>query len=211
MKSLSAFLCLCFAFITTETNKYLLEIPNFQNQSIFKKDIYRICGSFDQISVTDAANKIVNPDSFDIHLLNACVFYATLKVREKNKRNPLKISEPATMSASLWASIMAKEKTFLSHVHPTRNDVKTHDKRMAIFDSQFKYNTPCSENCCYTLVGRITYKDLATRAINQWLDSPGHKRNMLSNQWEYLGCGSGISKHPEFPNAYYAYFVQNFH
>lgn len=196
----------CLSFTTPDANKYLHEIPNFQKQSFFKNDIYKVCSSFEQISVTDAANKIVNPDSFDIHLMNACVFYATLKAREKYKRNPLKISEGATMASSLWASILATDNTFFGHVHPTRDDVKTVDKRMRIFGVGGN-----SENCNFFMSGKTTYRDLATRAVRLWLSSSGHKQNMLSKKWQYLGCGSGIRKHPDAQGVFYAYFVQNFH
>lgn len=134
------------------------------------------------------------------------MFYATNKTREKYKKTPLKVSEAITKGASLWAAIMAKE-GFVGHFHETRSDIKTPGLRMKIFDA----NEFVSENCNSLMSGKTTYKDLAARAIQNWLNSPGHKRNMLNNKWQYLGCGSGIRKQSDSTEIFYVYFVQNFH
>ncbi len=200
------FLFSFLAIYSQDAQSYLNQIPGFNNPSFFKKDIYRVCHSFDEISTTDAANQIVKFDSFDLHLMNACLFFATNKAREKYKKKPLKINESVTKGASLWAAIMAKEK-FVGHIHPTRSEVKSPELRMKIFES----NLNVSENCAFTIVNRLTYIEIATRAIEQWLSSSGHKRNMLSYKWEYMGCGAGISKYPDNPEISYIYFVQNFY
>jgi hypothetical protein len=138
-------LAFSFRFQSSKVESYLAQIPGFSKPSIFKNEIYKRCSSFEQLSVTDAANQIINPDSFDVHLMNACIFYATQQYRLKHNRNPLKISKPATMAASLWAAVMAKDKTFHGHFHPTPSDIKSLPRRMAIFDNRFEYE-PCSEN-----------------------------------------------------------------
>jgi uncharacterized protein YkwD len=54
-----------------------------------------------------------------------------------------------------------------------------------------------------------TYRSFAQSLVNQWMESPGHKKNILSEQPNFLGAGCSISKN-EKPGMEKFYCVQLF-
>ena len=39
-----------------------------------------------------------------------------------------------------------------------------------------------------------TYADLAGRLVQQWMDSPGHRQNILNPAFRYLACGVALRR-----------------
>jgi uncharacterized protein YkwD len=52
-----------------------------------------------------------------------------------------------------------------------------------------------------------TYDQLATWALEQWMESPGHRQNILNPELRYLGVGTALGDRNGVP---YVYLTQNF-
>jgi uncharacterized protein YkwD len=57
------------------------------------------------------------------------------------------------------------------------------------------------------VIGPHTYRSVAKYVVQGWLDSPGHRRNLLSGDALQLGCGAALTSQGEMPMFL---FVQNF-
>ena len=93
--------------------KFLEEILLYQKDSYFKTKVYveHDWKSFVQMK---EANEIINPDNYDLHLLNAAVFFATNKLREEKKLKPLEFSAELRNAAVVHSYQMVAKK-FFSH------------------------------------------------------------------------------------------------
>jgi uncharacterized protein YkwD len=60
------------------------------------------------------------------------------------------------------------------------------------------------------LIPNHTYLSFAEAIVKQWLDSPGHRRNLLSKDARQLGCGAYFYRDPDFHNMPNFKAVQNF-
>jgi len=71
--------------------KFLEEIPLYLKDSYFKEKVYAE-HNWKSFSALKEANRIIYPDSYDLHLLNASLFFVANKVREEKTLHPLKYS-----------------------------------------------------------------------------------------------------------------------
>ena len=57
----------------------------------------------------------------------------------------------------------------------------------------------------------LTYKDLARLVVKGWMESPGHRANLLNKKYKYLGTACRLSNSPySTPAPPFARLVQNF-
>jgi uncharacterized protein YkwD len=57
----------------------------------------------------------------------------------------------------------------------------------------------------------LTYKDLARTVLKGWMESPGHRVNLLNRRYRYLGTAARLSKRPFSTNSPpFARLVQDF-
>jgi uncharacterized protein YkwD len=52
----------------------------------------------------------------------------------------------------------------------------------------------------------LTYLDCADAIVKQWMNSPGHRANILNSRLSYLGCGAHACRCPKF----HLHATQNF-
>jgi uncharacterized protein YkwD len=55
-----------------------------------------------------------------------------------------------------------------------------------------------------------TYLSAAREVVSDWMDSPGHRANILRRQFRYLGVGAAHFKDERFYGMDKFYFTQNF-
>jgi uncharacterized protein YkwD len=55
-----------------------------------------------------------------------------------------------------------------------------------------------------------TYLGFASVLLEQWMDSPGHRRNILDSHFTYLGAGASHYQNSQFFNMDYFKCTQNF-
>ncbi|MES2619417.1 MAG: CAP domain-containing protein [Bacteroidota bacterium] len=169
-------------------DKFLEEIPAYQRDSYFKQEVYNEHDSKSFYQLKEA-NSIVNPDNYDLHLLNAAVFFATNKLREEKKLKTLLFSS-GLRDAAVVHSYQMVTKNFFNHINSKTLKLRMPDERMSMFGAQFK---SCAENIDWNNIpvpSNTTYIQLADKLVDAWFHSAPHKKTMLSKQLSHLGCGA---------------------
>ena len=55
-----------------------------------------------------------------------------------------------------------------------------------------------------------TYWSLASLLVEGWMNSSGHRRNILNPEYKYLGCGAWPYNNPEWPTYKWFKSTQDF-
>jgi uncharacterized protein YkwD len=99
---------------------------------------------------------------------------------------------------------MMAELNFFSHSAQIKKRKEPEDRaKIAGITNPF-----IAENIAKTPVdSQDTYLSLSKKIVTQWMNSPGHKSNILSKEALELGVGAFIIKEKEFN---YVYSTQNF-
>jgi uncharacterized protein YkwD len=179
-----------------------------------------------------AANQIINVYSPDYQLLNAAIFHATNEMREQYRLSQFQYAEPLFKASEGHAQTLIKTGK-LSHFGT--NGSKPHERIMFFSNDFMAYaenlaqyplldspNSFCLEknqkgefvyfDCKTKKPYQIyTYWNYARLAVKGWMDSEGHRRNILDKEMQYLACATKISQNPfKTQNPPYAMLVQNF-
>ena len=185
MKNILLFL---FLLVDTTGAEYLAEISLYQKDSYFKQTVYQehTWQTFEQLK---EAKQVVNPASYDLHLLNAAVFYATNKLRDKKGLDQLKFGAGLRDAAVLHTSQMV-EKKFFDHFNNKNRKLRSPEDRIKLYVMEYSAS---GENVDYnyiTLPSRTTYWQVAEAIIDDFLHSPPHKKIMLSKNLNHLGAAA---------------------
>jgi uncharacterized protein YkwD len=154
----------------------------------------------------------IDVNNFDAKLLNACIFHATNEIRTKNKLPILQYNSSLEESATLHSMDMATQ-NFFSHSNPKNKQhrepidrakavgisnpsiaeniiegfiIKYKSGDNVIADSSGVFIDPKTNK----KLGNHTYLSLTTELMRQWMNSKGHKANILSDKALELGCGT---------------------
>lgn len=149
-----------------------------------------------------------------LDLIAAAIFHETNRRRLAAKRPALKHSVDAATAARWQSEVMARER-FLDHENPVDPGLRTLDDRVRRAGLKIRM---ASENVAlafalryeagrefFTRKGRggrpeFSYTEkgsvirmhsplsFATALLDQWMDSPGHRENILSTEPTHLGC-----------------------
>ncbi|MFN5183007.1 MAG: CAP domain-containing protein [Bacteroidota bacterium] len=153
----------------------------------------------------DAVKQSVNSNNIDFALLNAAVFYRTNEERVKNGRKEF-IFSSALENAAFEHSKDMVNKNFFSHNSPIGKK-KTMSKRLELVGVTL---TACAENIALNYCQNSSYWEIADLLVNQWMDSPGHRKNILNPDYKYLGCGVFNFKDSSFKTYIGVKATQNF-
>jgi uncharacterized protein YkwD/glutaredoxin len=155
------------------------------------------------------ANERIDMKKVDYALLNAAVFYETNRQRVLNGRSEFAHS-PALENAAWNHSKDMADYKFFSHTSVVKGK-KTFTDRLKLvgisntasgeniletFGIEYKAGTslsPKGKGVFYYGSKRIenhTYLGLAKVFLDMWMNSPGHKANILNANFKYLGCGA---------------------
>lgn len=147
------------------------------------------------------ANEDLDFDNIDYPLLNAAVFYETNHMREKNNRKQFRHSQSLENAAQMHSEDMVND-NFFSHYNPYDSKKRQPDDRMKMhgvdtgnrgeniataFGIQYKAGTSVSS---ISAIPHHTYISYAKDLVEGWMNSPGHRANILSKDYVYLGCGN---------------------
>lgn len=130
------------------------------------------------------------------------------RARRAARLRPLRWSEPEARLAQAHADDMA-ERGYFDHVNPQGDDATGRGARLGMVCQRLVGTTLLSgfgENLYATgafdayrvvrqgLRSRVEYdwkqpEDLAREAVRAWLDSPGHRANLLNGQYRRRGVG----------------------
>ncbi|MFM1775456.1 MAG: hypothetical protein RJA53_1066 [Bacteroidota bacterium] len=158
--------------------------------------------TFKQLS---AVHKKIAGSKFNHRLLDAAVFFRTNEERIKNNLPQFNFSI-ALEKAALGHSIDMVQHNFYAHDSPVPGSQNMTDrlKRVGV-----DYTT-CAENIYNIFDEDPTYWSLASKLVEGWMNSSGHRRNILNPNLKYLGCGTWPYNNPEWPTYMWFKSTQSF-
>jgi uncharacterized protein YkwD len=92
--------------------------------------------------------------------------------------------ELGLMRSAIWKAQHMAHFFYFGHSDPAPPVDRGVPQRLAACG----FGTGGSENIAYGF-------DTATQVVRAWLRSPGHRRNIVSMSWHYMGVGVAISEH----------------
>lgn len=169
----------------------------------------------------------------DYGLLNAAVFYVTNQERAQRNLPLLSFSPDLRNIADHHARAMAAH-DFVSHFNVYEPRYRTMEQRSRVYGKEAHAENVASNflhqyrsNTYYTpkparpyyeyydsrrqLIPVLSYLEFAQNLVDDWMNSSGHRRNILFRELKSLGCAvripEGAGTRNEIP---LAYCVQNF-
>jgi uncharacterized protein YkwD len=221
MKQLKCILMFLFLVGNTFTsNAQLWKSKDYQlhdHHSFFKLEIF---------------HQIIDEKKVDRSLLHAAMFYATNEQREKQGLEPFRHQEKFEKVAADHAADMVKY-DFYSHVSVVKGKKTVRDRFLleGINPKMVAENISSSYALNYQIGRKVyppkngifqystgdreeilphTYLSYARDVVRLWMESPGHRANILNPQFHYLGCGAMIFSLKTFFNMPYFKAVQCF-
>ncbi len=179
------------------------------------------------------ANERIDMDNIDYPLLHAAIFYASNLEREKHNL-PVFLHSPALEKAAKGHSDDMAARGFFSHESPVSGK-ETMQKRLSLagirnaymgeniaetFGIEYEPGSPVytpdvnGGYFSYSYKGKPienhTYLGFALAVVKQWMNSPGHRANILNPGYLYLGTGAAHYKNTDFHGMDYFKCVQDF-
>lgn len=207
MKPLSlifALICSLLAFCQADDNNK----PNFAPIS----STYYTKYSGKEFLALEALNQSIDFENPDMELLNAAVFHLTNNERQKRKLKPLQYS-PALRNAAQFHSEQMRDLKFYSHTNKKNEAFATHRDRIRYFGGKlaytgeniymlpavkirYNYEYVCFVRKSEYAATSLTYLELSRQLVKGWMNSPGHRANILNKNFKYLGCGNALPLNP---------------
>jgi uncharacterized protein YkwD len=130
----------------------------------------------------DIIHKEIDFNNIDYPLFNAAIFYCTNIQRVKYNKARY-IHSPGLEKAAQGHSKDMVVYNFFSHTSSVtgKRTVKDRVNVYGISDA--------AENIALNYGKSTTYWSFALKLVEQWMNSPGHRTNILNEQYKYLGCG----------------------
>jgi len=174
----------------------------------------------------------LNFDSIDYPRLHAAIFFITNEERAKKKLSFLEYAPELERAAQMHSRDMY-EKKFFSHYNPSVKKKKTPNDRAVlagILNPYIAENIATSHGLQYKsgekvfvrgdgqfsyridgeLIQPHTYLSLAATIVDSWMNSTGHRKNILSDDALQLGCGTYFYRDRGFSNMPTFNATQNF-
>jgi uncharacterized protein YkwD len=188
---------------------------------------------FFALPATTKLMSLVEPDTL---LLDAAIFQATNKVRREHNL-PLFQHDLCLYKAAKSHAASMVLKRYYGHNNPFSAFERTVDKRVDLCTKRFKriaenigrYQTLISGDLMLvrwdkkaslyefldsdgkSTAKSFTYAAYAHHVVSQWMASPTHKNNILSDSHIEIGCAARLCQQPyNIRRAPYASLVQNF-
>ncbi len=174
----------------------------------------------------------INPEDFNPELLNAAIFFATNEIRAKKNLSVLKYNPLLAKAATIHSKDMVKG-NFFNH---TNNKNKKHREPEDRAKAAGISNPKIAENIIegflivYSSGEKVnpgekgeffdpktqkqlpfhTYISLADQLMKNWMNSKGHRANILSDEALELGCGTAFYYRTDFNDMPAIKTTQNF-
>jgi len=161
----------------------------------------------------DAFNQAIDSKNIDEALLNAAIFYETNKQRAVQKFELLVFDSRLSKAAQGHSNDMVS-RNFFSHTSPIASKKELIDRvklegistsyvgeniiqGFVIQIGEDPYYPPSTPGGDFTradgsVIGMYTYSEFAAYLVGRWMNSPGHRRNILDPKFTKLGCGSAF-------------------
>jgi uncharacterized protein YkwD len=182
----------------------------------------------------EALYEAIDFNEINFPLLQAAIFYMTNEERKKAQLKPFEFKSEIETVASGHAQDMVKygfyshtskiriKRTVLDRFHLEGLNPEFFGENICStyglqYQSGRKVNPPYpSGEFTYALTSKRevipphTYLTFAKSVVKLWMDSPGHRQNILNPKFQTLGCGARVYREKNFYNMPYFMVVQNF-
>lgn len=165
-----------------------------------KQDYYKEYNAVSFLTISKLSNS-VRFQNLNIGLMNAAIFFATNQERRKLNL-PTFAFHPKLLDISMLHSLQMKNYKFFSHENQYEQKYKTLSNRIeSVISNDFKGFLCAGENIsdmkyittakppAIGLSQQMSYLDISQRVIEGWMNSEGHRLNILNPQFKFLGCG----------------------
>ncbi|MDB6005151.1 MAG: copper amine oxidase domain protein [Prosthecobacter sp.] len=149
-----------------------------------------------------AVLRVMDREKLDTGLLSAAIFFATNEERVKLKLPPFRTSLALMACAYEHSRDMALE-NFFSHENPNDPAKQTPWQRM---EAKGLTSGERAENIAKRTTNGLTYMAFADEMVKMWMNSKGHRANILNRNLLFLGCGVHGCNCPKF----HVYATQSF-
>jgi len=188
---------------------------------------------YENFPTQPAVNARIDMNDIDYPLLHAAIFYETNRQRAKYGKKQF-LHSPALEKAAQGHSMDMVAYNFDSHTSPVKGK-ETMSKRLALVGIRNAYS---GENIAYTFgieyqagksvytppqnggywsyeykgypIENHTYLGIAKEAVKMWMNSSGHRANILNANFKYLGVGAAHYQDTGFYNMDNFKLTQNF-
>jgi len=173
------------------------------------------------------ARQVIDADAINPDLLDAAVFHETNRRRQQQRLPALKYDEKARAAARTQSRDMAKG-AFVDHENPdpTKKTMKDRanlaglrprvlaENVASTFGRRYKSGQPFysreengrkiySSQPNGPQIPMHTYLSFAEALVDSWMKSPGHRKNILHSEVEYLGCACELPRNPNAMETFY--------
>ena len=149
----------------------------------------------------------INLSNIDNNLLAAAIFHAT-NIERKKYNKPYFIHSDTLFVVAQGHSNDMVGYNFFSHTSPVKEKRTMSDRFMKAGLETNRYH---AENIAkYNLRKEETYWSAGKRVVNGWMNSTGHRKNILNYRFRYLGCGVSLVNSSETDWFVYYKSTQNF-
>ena len=153
----------------------------------------------------EIVNQLIDPNNIDYELFNAAIFYCTNIQRVKHRKKPFIHSIALEEAAQSHSKDMVTH-SFYSHKSPVKGK-RTMTDRLSFVGINNGYS---AENIFDNFEKNPTYWSLASKLVDGWMKSSGHRRNILNEKYNYLGCGVYYYENLEWKDYFWVKATQNF-
>ena len=150
-------------------------------------------------------NEEIDPNNIDYPLLNAAIFFRTNEERLAFRKKEF-IHSPKLEKAAFEHSKDMVNYNFFSHSSPVAGKKSMSDRIEAV---GVQYSS-IGENICYLSKQNPTYWEIADELLITWMDSPGHKSNIINPAFKFMGCGAYQFIDSEWDDFFWVKSTQNF-
>ncbi len=171
---------------------------NNQNAELWYDEMYAAY-NYKQFYSYHKANEKIDFSNISYPLLQAAIFYETNVRRSTNNRPLFKYSPYLKRAAQMHAEDMSRL-NFFSHNSPIQGRTTAGDRLRLVghnanswgeniirtFGKQYKSGTQVPS---FDGIPPHTYISFAKSALDSWMNSPGHRANILRQNFNYLGAG----------------------
>jgi uncharacterized protein YkwD len=179
------YIVLLFQFFAGYSNRYTRHFILYQQSSYYKSKVYTEQSVASFYGLREIQKK-VSTDSFDIHLFDACLFFAANKLRAMHQFPPLVFDDKLQQAAAMHSYQMSEHHFF---EHENTYVKKLRDPELRIRYAGVKCNGS-AENCYKRSLDadeEISYIQLAQEVVEGWYHSPGHRHNLMNTQLKHMG------------------------
>jgi len=167
-------------------------------------------GAATPLSKPSAADRVVTAEAFDHELLAGEIFRETNVVRVREGLPPFKL-EPKLVAAANQQAAMQAIRIHSGHDNPLPDQS---DPSARVAQAGLPAGTVAENAATLNLRNPeagadYTYRKLAAVFVKAWMDSPGHRANVLNPSLRYLGCGTRVAHLLQGQPVVYA--IQNFY